>query len=121
MLPGSRLASLRALDRAPHGLGRVGHVEMADAERAQRVDDGVRDRRGAGDRAGLTHPLYADRVDRRRRDRLVELDLREVRRPWQRVVEHGARQELALVVVDRALPQRLADALGDATVELPID
>ena len=43
------------------------------------------------------------------------------RRPRQRVVEHRARLELAVVAVDRALPERLADALGDAAVELAVD
>ena len=35
------------LDRAPHLLRGVRHVEVADAERAERVDDGVGDRGGA--------------------------------------------------------------------------
>ena len=70
---------------------------------------------------GLADALDAERVDRRRRDRLVELEVREARGPRQRVVEHRARQELALVAVDRALPERLADALGDAAVELAVD
>ena len=39
--PGSCLASLRGLHGAPDLLGGERHVEMADAERAQRVDDRV--------------------------------------------------------------------------------
>ena len=34
-LPGSCLASLRAIDGSPHGLGRVRHVQVADPERTQ--------------------------------------------------------------------------------------
>ena len=43
-----------------------------------------------------------------------------MRRLGQGVVEHGAGQELAVVAVDGALPERLADALGDAAVELAV-
>ena len=41
--------------------------------------------------------------------------------PGHGVVEHRARQELAVVAVDRALPERLPDALGDPAVELAVD
>ena len=85
-----------------------------------RIDDGVGHRGRARDRARLADALDADGVDRRRRDRLVELEVREIRRPRQRVVEHRAREELPLVAVDRALPERLSDALGDAAVQLAV-
>ena len=58
---------------------------------AQRVVDGVGHGGGAGDRARLADALDAERVDRRRGDRLVELDVREPRRPWERVVHHRTR------------------------------
>ena len=70
---------------------------------------------------GLADALDPERVDRRRRDRLVELEDRQPRGPRQRVVEHRARQELAVVAVDGPLPERLADALDDAAVELAVD
>ena len=63
-LPGSRLASLRGLDGPPDGLRRVRHVEMSDAERAERVHDRVGHRGGARDRARLADALDPDRVDR---------------------------------------------------------
>ena len=37
------------------------------------------------------------------------------------VVEHRAREELPIVAVRGALPERLADALNDATMKLPVD
>ena len=66
-------------------------------------------------------PLTPSGLTGRRGHGLVELEARQPRRPRQRVVEHRARQQLAVVAVDRALPQRLADALGDAAVELAVD
>ena len=39
----------------------------------------------------------------------------------QRVVEHRPGQQLTGIVVDRLFPERLADALHDAAVHLPLD
>ena len=87
---------------------------------AERVDDGVGDRGRRCDRARLADALHPERVDRRRGDGLVELEVRQSRGLRQRVVHHRAGQQLAVVAVDRALPERLADALGDAAVELAV-
>src|SRR6266511_726741 len=73
-LRGSWLASLRRLDRPPDRLRRKWHVEVTDAEWRQRVDDRVGDGGRARDRARLPHPFYAERVLRRRRDRLIQLE-----------------------------------------------
>src|SRR5439155_6194719 len=53
---------LMLLDRAPQAFGRQRHLDMADAERLQRVDDGVGDRRRRADRAGLAAAFDAERV-----------------------------------------------------------
>ena len=39
----------------------------------------------------------------------------------QRVIHQLAGNQLAVVVIDRLLPQRLAETLGHAAVHLPID
>ena len=67
------------------------------------------------------HALDAERVHRRRRDRVVGLDVRHLAGPRHRVVHHGAGEELAVVVVDRDLLQRLAHALDHAAVNLALD
>ena len=126
--PGSCLASLRRaaaigrrLDGAPDLLCGVWHVEVADAQRAERIDHRIRYGSGGCDRAGLADALDAEWVDRRRGHRLIQLEGRQPRRPRERVVHHRAREQLAVVAVDRAFPQRLADPLGDAAVELAVD
>src|SRR5215467_7407681 len=50
------------LDRAPDALGRDGHVEMAHAERRQRVVDRVQEGGQRADGAGLAHALGAERI-----------------------------------------------------------
>ena len=80
--PGSCLASLRSLDRAPHGLRACTACRGGGCPSgAERVDDRVGHGRGARDRAGLADALDPERVDRRRRDGLVELEVREATTP----------------------------------------
>ena len=62
--------------------------------------------------SGLTSVSVSVRSTSKERE---ELGLR------QRVLGHARRQELAVVVVGCALPQRLRHALGDAAVNLPVD
>jgi hypothetical protein len=64
-------------------------------------------------------PFGAERVDRRRRDGVAELEAREVDRPRHRVVHERAGEELAVLAVDDLFDHRLADALGEAAVNLP--
>ena len=59
---GSRATSL--LHRLPDARGLQRHLEVPDAEVAQRVDGGVDDGRGRGDRARLADALDAERVRR---------------------------------------------------------
>ena len=53
--------------------------------------------------------------------RAVELERREELGLRHRVLHHARRLQLAVLVVDRALPERLRDALRDAAVHLPVD
>ena len=66
------------LDRAPQAFGRQRHLDMADAERLQRVDDGVGDRRRRADRAGLAAAFDAERIGRARRRLEAEIEERQV-------------------------------------------
>ena len=59
------------LDGPPHPLRRARHLDVVDAEVADRVDDGVDHRRGGRDRAGLADALDAQRVRGRRGLRAV--------------------------------------------------
>src|SRR4051794_26310837 len=77
----SRPASLRALDGAPDLLRGVRHVEMADPQWAERVDDRVGDGGRARDATGLADALDAECVDRAGRHGLVELERGQPRRP----------------------------------------
>ena len=51
----------------------------------------------------------------------ADLEGRQVVGPRHAVVHVGAGQELAVLVVDAAFEQRLADALGDAAMHLALD
>src|SRR5204862_5588393 len=50
------------LDRAPQALGGQRHLDMLDAERLQRIDDGVGDCCRRADRTGLAATFDAERV-----------------------------------------------------------
>ena len=73
------------------------------------------------DRAGLADALDAQRVDRRGRLGVVELEARQPGGEGQGVVHQRAGEELAVLVELGALVERLADALDGAAVHLPGD
>src|SRR5450759_2247631 len=79
----------------PEPVGASGHVNVLDAQRAQRVADRVDDSGARRDRAGLADALRTQRVGRRRRDRSVDLDTRDFADAGNAVVEKSARPELA--------------------------
>src|SRR5436190_13823472 len=58
----ARRGALRRPYCLPNAGGRCRHVEMAHAERRQRIHDRVHDGGGCGDCAGLTASLYAEPV-----------------------------------------------------------
>src|SRR5262245_5034557 len=109
------------VDRAPDALRRDGHVEMLDAEFGERVDDRVDDCAERRRRAAFAATAQAERV--RRRGHLAELGHERWQRvrARQRVVHQRGGGELTGRLVVRAeLPQRLADAGGDAAVRLAV-
>src|SRR6266446_3743351 len=93
----------------------------AHPEAAHGVGDGVGDRSGGADRAPLAHALDAPGRHGRRRFQVPNLGRRHVVRLRQRVVHQRRREELAVVAVDDAFEQRLADPLGDGAVDLTLD
>src|SRR3989304_1762113 len=109
----------RPPDGAPDLLGAEGHVQGLDAEGREGVPYGVDDGLRSADAAGLAHPLGAERVVGRGRDRVIQLEHRQVGGLRRGVFHEAARQELARLVVDDLFPQGLGDSLGVSPVELP--
>src|SRR5690242_17534404 len=67
-------------DGAPHPLRRQRHVDVADSEVGDRVDDRVLYRRDRADRTGLADSLDAQRIVRGRRLAGQQIEGRQVRR-----------------------------------------
>ena len=113
--------ALRRLDRLPDLGARKRHVDVLHAERLQRVDHRVDVRGGRADRGRLADALGADRVVRRRRHRLAQLEPRRLDRGRQQVV-HEVRADAVAVLVERdQLHRRRAVALGEPAVDLALD
>jgi len=118
-------AAAHALDLpaggTPHALGRDRHLQMGNAEIAQRVDDGIDDdaeRRGNATFAATAKSQWVsggrDFADCRRKE-------------WQvgcsrhRIIHERPREELtAFGIVDTLLAQRLAGALRDSAMRLAV-
>jgi hypothetical protein len=111
----------RSEEPLPELLGRGRHVDMLDAQGLERVDQGVDDRSAGADGARLAAALHthgvvlAEHLDR------GEVEVRQVVGPGHAVVHEGAGDQLAVLVVDGVLEQRLADALDDAAMDLALD
>src|SRR5437016_5681888 len=109
---------------APQGLPDASrserHVDVADAERRDRVHHGVGDGGGGGDGPGLARAFDPERVHRGRRLRPPHLDRGQVVGVRHGVVHERPGDQLPVLVVFRVLPERLRDALGDAAVHHPV-
>src|ERR1051326_8712115 len=115
----SRLRQLAGpLQRRPHVGGRGRHIDRLGTER---IGDRVHHRRRRGDGAGFAAALDAQRIGRAFGLGHVDLERRQIVGARHGVVHVGAGDELALVVVDGVLEQRLADALRHAAVHLALD
>ena len=88
---------------------------------AQRIDDGVHDRRQRAGTARLAAAFDAQRIGLGRHGMALDREARRVLRPWQGVVGEGAGQQLALLVIDGALHNCLAEPLHDAAMRLALD
>ena len=88
----------------------------ARARRRRRCDGG-----GGGERAALARALDAERIERRGRDHVVDLERGHVVGARQRVVHQRAGEELTGGVVDHLLEESVADAVRHAAVDLALD
>src|SRR6202453_2600379 len=88
---------------------------------AERIGEGVDDRRWRSDRARFATALDAERIGRANRLDRVDLERGQVVGARHAIVHEARRQELAVIVVMRAFEQRLAHALSDAAVHLALD
>ena len=92
-----------------------------DAGPGKRILDRLREHRARRNAARFADALEADRVERRRRLAMRRLDRRHVGRGRQQIVHERRVQQLALLVVDELLVERVADAVRDAAVNLSFD
>ena len=114
-----RAACLFDFCSAAHTVVRRGrHGELFGADR---IGDGVDDGGRRGDGAGLAAAFDAERIGRAFGHRGVDLQRRQIVGARHGVVHERAGDELAVLVVDRAFAQRLADALRDAAMHLALD
>src|SRR5204862_2299065 len=89
-----------------------GRVEVADAERRERVDYGVPERADRPGGSRFTDSLGAEWVHRCRGDCVSSAKRWEFGRRWHGIVDEGRREGVAGVVVADLFEQHLGDALG---------
>src|SRR5580692_8469687 len=106
------------LQRGPYRLRRRRHGDVFSADG---VGDGVDDRGGRGDRAGLAAAFDAERIGRAPCQRCSNRHGWKVIGPRHGVVHERAGHELAPLVVNCALTQCLPYSLRDAAVDLALD
>ena len=94
---------------------------MLDAERRKRVLDRRDDRRRHRHHAGFADALDAERVERRRRFVVEDLDARHARRRHQQIFGERRGDRLAVVVEAHPFEERVADAVHDAADDLALD
>src|SRR5947209_7324231 len=111
--------------RSAHGFPEASrgerHVEVADAERRERIHHRVCDGGSRGDGSRLARSLDAERVHGRGRLGACQLEERHVVGVRHGVVHERAGEEGAALVVDGLLPERLRDALDDASLHHAVD
>ena len=94
---------------------------MPHTKGSERVHHGIRKTRRASDGARLAHALHTQRIHGRGSHGSIGFDPGHVAGAGNGVVGQLAGDELALVVVNSLLKQRLAHGLHDSAVNLPID
>src|SRR6059036_1456671 len=114
-------ATKSVLDQPPEPIGVERHLTDPHPERRERIVDRLGDERRNGDGAGFPYPLDPERVERRRRLDVADLDLGDLERGRHQEVHEGRGERLAAVVVDDALVERAADALRDPAADLALD
>src|SRR5579862_1853927 len=116
------LAVSALFDRPPHPLRRRRHLDMAHAEFAQRIDDGIDDDGERRNRAAFAGGPDAERMRRRRHFAEFSGVKRQIAGARHRIIHERCGKELpALRIVISTLHERLADALRDAAVHLAVN
>src|SRR5205814_6730814 len=82
-----------AVDRPPYLLCGTGHVDMTNAEMRNRIEHRVVHRRRRSDRARFADALRAERIDVRRRDRVIERERGQLGGAHECVVGEVAREQ----------------------------
>src|SRR5215470_14800244 len=114
--------SLCRLDGAPEAFGSGGHFDVADAERRERVDQGVGNGGEGADIAGLAGTLDPERVGLGRHGVAVAMDGRQIARPRHRVIHERPGEKLARSRVETdVFYEDLADTLRDAAADLALE
>src|SRR5215470_4991842 len=106
------LARSRGLDCLPYRCWRRRHVQVRHAERREGVDEGVHHGRRRTDGAGFAGALDAQRVGLAGDLDPAEGVARQVVGARHGVVHEGGGEQLAVLVVDSALDEGLAQALA---------
>ncbi len=96
------------------------HVEVFDAEGAQRIEYGIDDGGRRTDAAGFARALHAERISSGRDFDRFGREIRNARRARKLVVHQRPRQELSLAVEHHRLAERLPDALRKPAVDLAV-
>src|SRR6185436_6723036 len=93
-------------------------LEHLDAERRERIVDGIADSGGGADRAGFADAFHAERGAGDRRLDVRYLDVGHLPRHRHEVVGHRAVEELARLVVEAFLVERSAHSLHHTAADL---
>src|SRR5262249_44600016 len=115
----SRLA--RGANRAERGAGAVPRWrELLDggAGRGGGIVDGIDDRRRRADGAALAQPLRLGDGRLGQRLEMMDFDRWDFPRGRRQIIRQARRENIAGLVVDDLLEQRVGDALGNAAVDL---
>src|SRR5947209_8170369 len=104
--------------RLPYVLWCQRDIQGCDPQRSQGVEHGVSDGGGGGNAASFTGTLHTENVERARCLREGDLEGGEGGGKRDGIVHQGTVEDLAALVVDHLLKERLADALGDGSMRL---
>src|SRR6516162_9802368 len=106
--------------RAPEPLRRGRHLDVADAEVGEGVNQRIGDRGHGADAARFARALDPERIGPGRHRIALYVDRADVGRARHGIVHERAGQVLAVAIELDVLHQDLADALGDAADDLSL-